>query len=118
MSQPLINELLVWRGLGVSVASKQRIIFDPRSGPRRPLEVSASLAMSGLRHLKVRVFDISPEGFRASCVGGIKGGSVISLEVPGLGAVPARVLWIQSDEFGAKFMRRIDAQRCGWLREA
>lgn len=100
------------------MAIKRPIQFDPTERPRCPLDASGLLTLSDGSSAKVRVFDLSRDGFRASSVVGIRMGGVVSMQVPGVGGIPARVLWARADKFGARFMRPVNVEACEWAREA
>jgi hypothetical protein len=78
-------------------------------------------AVSGttaLRHhvytVKVRIHDVSTEGFMAECVEPVRIGSYVSLDVPGIGAVNAQVRWQLGDKMGGQFVDPISLARCDW----
>jgi hypothetical protein len=64
--------------------------------------------------VEVLVLDVSPCGFKAQCEARLIRGSMISLDVPGLGCVEAQVSWQRGDRIGAKFLRPIDLAASGW----
>jgi hypothetical protein len=63
---------------------------------------------------EVRMVDLSPLGFRASCEARIIPGSCVSLDIPGIGEVLAQVEWRREDEFGARFVAPIELAACRW----
>jgi len=64
--------------------------------------------------IEIRILDISAAGFRAECEAMLMLRSWVSLDVPSIGPVQARVLWQRRNEFGAEFVRPIDLEACGW----
>ena len=60
---------------------------------------------------RVELRDISPTGFRGVRPQGLKCGSAIVVEIPGLGPVEARVKWVDGDSFGAEFAGPPDIRR-------
>lgn len=92
---------------------KQPIRFDPRERSRCRLQVPAVVTTSD-GTLKVHVLDLSGEGFGATCSGRISRGHMVTLQVPEIGLVPARVMWTRAERFGAKFLRPFDLRRCRW----
>lgn len=96
------------------MAVKKPIMFDRREGQRRVAEGSAELSPHELAGEKVRVLDLSPSGIRARCQIVLSVGKVVSLAIPGVGMVPARVMWAAEGEFGARFLRPIDLDGCAW----
>ena len=60
---------------------------------------------SGSKRAAVQVRDISTHGARVSGVFLVHEGDPISLKLPSLEAIPARVVWARSFEFGCEFER-------------
>jgi PilZ domain len=73
---------------------------------------------AALRHplytVKVRIRDVSTEGFMAECQEPIRIGSYVALDVPGIGAVEAQVRWQLGDKMGGQFVDPISLARCDW----
>jgi hypothetical protein len=73
---------------------------------------------AALRHhvytVKVRIRDVSTEGFMAQCEAPIRIGSYVSLDVPGIGAVKAQVRWQLGDKMGGQFVDPISLSECEW----
>jgi hypothetical protein len=97
--------------------TKTIIQFDRRNRPRRAVNSRAFLVPNDWSKLEVDVIDFSAEGFRASCSAVVKVGSFVSLRVPGIGVVAARVVWTAEGQLGAKFIRPIDVRHCLWSTE-
>ena len=93
--------------LGQSKAAERR-------AERHALSAAARLRPNSWSSVEVRMVDLSRLGFRAECEARLQPGSCISLDVPGIGAVEAQVEWHRGSEFGARFLRAIDLERCGW----
>jgi hypothetical protein len=64
--------------------------------------------------VKVRIRDVSTEGFMAECAEPIRIGSYVSLDVPGIGAVNAQVRWQLGAKMGGQFVDPISLARCDW----
>jgi hypothetical protein len=64
--------------------------------------------------VNIEVMDLSSAGFRASGDLQLRPGGYLSLEVPGIGTVDAKVVWQQSREFGAQFLRPLPLAHCAW----
>jgi hypothetical protein len=96
---------------------KKPIRFDPRERPRCPLRASAVLS-AGDRRVEVSIFDLSGEGFGATGLPEARQGALISLMLPEIGLIPARIVWTRSDRFGAHFLRPIDLRNCPWTEQA
>jgi len=87
--------------------------FKTRRTPR-----TAVSGTTALRHhlytVKVRIRDVSTEGFMAECVEPVRIGSYVALDVPGIGAVEAQVRWQLGDKMGGQFVDPISLARCEW----
>ena len=71
--------------------------------------MSATLYGHDWARTVVKLTDCSSAGFRGRATGRPSPvGSVVALEIPGIGLTKARVIWASADAFGAKFMRPID----------
>jgi hypothetical protein len=68
--------------------------------------------------MQVDVVDCSPQGFRAYCEAAVRIGNWVSLDVPGLGVVEAKVIWRKDGQIGAQFVRPIDLEHCAWTNPA
>jgi hypothetical protein len=64
--------------------------------------------------IEVHVLDVSRCGFKAQCEARLMRGSVISIDIPGIGPVEAQVTWHRSGTIGARFLQPIDLQASGW----
>lgn len=87
---------------------------DRRQSPRTELSRSARLRLNEWSRLTIEVANISRDGFNAQADILPKSDAYVTLEVPGIGWVEARVMWLSSDGFGAKFLRPIDLNLCAW----
>ena len=74
-----------------------------RESERIALDEPARLHPNEWSSLEVRVLDCSETGFRAFCEAVVKVGSMVTLEVPGVGPARAQVSWRRGTQFGAKF---------------
>ena len=85
-----------------------------RRQKRLELDESARLAPNDWSSVEIRVTDISRFGFQAECDVRLLKSGIVSLDIPGIGAVSAQVRWQADGQFGAQFLQPIDLQRCGW----
>lgn len=85
-----------------------------RREKRTEIDATARLHPNDWSSLEVRVLDVSAHGFRAESDARILAGSVVGLDVPGIGAAYAHVTWRRGSRFGAKFDVPIDPARCQW----
>lgn len=88
--------------------------FKTRRAPRTPVSGTAALRHQSLYTVKIRIRDVSTEGFMAECAAPIRIGSYVSLDVPGIGAVKAQVRWQLGDKMGGQFVDPISLARCEW----
>ncbi|MDT9600303.1 PilZ domain-containing protein [Sphingosinicella rhizophila] len=85
---------------------------------RYPVEQPARLRPHERFVVQVDVVDFSPQGFRARCDAVLLVGSLVSLDVPGVGSVDARIVWRDNGEIGAKFVQPIGLEHCAWTNPA
>jgi|GEM_PF-759122 len=83
-----------------------------RRSERMPVDEKARLRPNEWSSLEVRIVDLSEDGFRAECEARVLRGSIVRVELPGLGETEAQVTWRGSGEFGARFTMPIDLARC------
>jgi PilZ domain len=88
--------------------------FKIRSTQRKRVSGTADLRHQSLYAVKVRIHDVSTEGFMAECADPVRIGSYVSLDVPGIGAVNAQVRWQLGDKMGGQFVDPISLARCEW----
>jgi hypothetical protein len=88
--------------------------FKPRKSPRTRVLGTADLRHQNLFSVKVRIHDVSTEGFMAECSDPIRIGSYVSLEVPGIGPVDAQVRWQLGGKMGGQFTDPISLASCEW----
>ena len=80
----------------------------PRSTWRLECALLADLRTDGTRAQRVRVRDLSEAGFMAECDAPVPIGSAVSLDLPGVGVVRARVRWSFAGRLGARFNEQVD----------
>lgn len=104
--------------MATNIETNDSHMIERRAVERAILSHSTRLRPNEWSSLEVRMVDISNQGFRAECDAALKIGGYVRLDVPGLGAVEARVIWRQHGEFGARFIHPIDLRHCAWTNEA
>ena len=87
---------------------------ERRKVERIAIEKPARLRPNDWSRVNVSVLDVSTEGFRAAGDIKLRPGGYLSLEVPGIGIVDAKVIWQQCREFGAQFLRPLPLDHCAW----
>jgi hypothetical protein len=88
---------------------------ERRKVERISIEKPARLRPNDWSRVSVNVIDVSTEGFRAAGDIQLRPGGYLSIEVPGVGKCDAKVVWQQSREFGAQFLRPLPLDHCAWL---
>jgi len=86
--------------------------YRERVGVRVEIDDSAEL-----RHrytVEIQVRNVSAEGFMALCGDPVEIGSEVSLDVAGIGFVPAQVRWQIADRMGGMFLDPISLTQCAW----
>ena len=63
--------------------------------------------------LEVRLLDCSAEGFRVESEARVRTGSLVTLELPGIGPARAQVSWCRGREIGARFLQPIPIEKAG-----
>jgi hypothetical protein len=82
-----------------------------RSGPRDSLFLLTNLKSSeGTPLGRARVRNLSATGLMADCERPVPAGSVIMLELRGVGRVNGKVVWSREDKIGVAFDEEIDPQ--------
>jgi hypothetical protein len=64
--------------------------------------------------VEAEIRDISALGLKGACSETLTIGSLITVDIPGIGAVDAEVKWQLSGRFGALFLEPIDLANCEW----
>ena len=67
---------------------------------------------SGSLVAPVQIRNLSFYGFRADGRLPLKHGDYVSVDLPNLGLVRARIAWCKKDRFGAVFPTAIDVRKC------
>ena len=89
--------------------------FKERRSARTRVETSAKLVHQPTWYaVEVDVRDVSKCGFMAECAEPIGIGSLVTLDVPGIGAVDAQVRWQIGGRMGGMFLDPISLNRCEW----
>ena len=87
---------------------------ERRKVERIVIDKPARLRPNDWSLVNVNVIDLSTDGFRAAGDLQLRPGGYLSLEVPGIGRVDARVVWQEYREFGAQFLRPLPLAHCAW----
>lgn len=89
-------------------------LYTLRRSGRTPIAGRTQLRAQSWYSIEVTVCDVSTGGFMAECIEPVRIGSYVSLDVPGIGPVNARVRWQLGDRMGGMFLDPISLHRCEW----
>ena len=84
----------------------------PRDAERFAVAVSVRLKPEGSRVITVTSGDLSTTGLMAHVDRPVPLGCQVSVELPGIGDVPAKVRWTVGGRVGMRFGMPIDAEAC------
>lgn len=80
-----------------------------RVGPRRSVDMPATISGSAIKPLRVRASNISRRGCRLNVRCRFVIGTLMLITLPGLGPISARVAWSEEDRAGFQFVASLDA---------
>jgi hypothetical protein len=90
---------------------------ERRRVERKQTAVTTRISPNKWSSFEADVVDLSCRGFKAAAETLLRVGSIVSIEVPELGAVPAVVVWREPEAFGARFIQPLSLASSAWLRE-
>lgn len=93
---------------GFQTRRAERVILDSEA---------ASLNPDHVYPVAIRIENLSSCGFMAECQKPILIGSYVSLDVPGIGPVPAQIRWQIGTRMGGMFLDPISLACCEWTAE-
>lgn len=83
-----------------------------RKARRVPVSIPSRLRYSGDQLAEIEIKDLSFYGFSASGAVPVDRGSYVSVDLPAIGLVRARIAWIRGEMFGAVFPTAVDVRKC------
>lgn len=86
--------------------------IDKRSGKRLSVSIPSRLRHGGFDQVDVRIRNLSFRGFRAECAEELSHGDFVSIDLPQIGLVRARIAWCHSGSVGGMFLKPTDIRRC------
>jgi hypothetical protein len=92
-------------GRGVVMAEDRRLALDE----------PATLHPNDWSSLEVLLLECSETGFRAACEASVRIGTLVTLEIAGLGPVRAHVAWCRSGQLVGRFCEPLDLDRARFL---
>ena len=88
-----------------------------RAERRRVVNLAARLNERATTTLDVRAVDVSPVGCMVTPAGATRVGDTVWLKLSGLEPLRCRVIWVDSDEAGCWFERKLHRSEVEWLAE-
>ena len=85
---------------------------ENRKAKRVEVALPSRVRHSGTAVAPVEIRNLSFYGFRADGSLPLKHGDYVSVDLPNLGLVRARIAWCKEDRFGAVFPTAIDVRKC------
>jgi hypothetical protein len=85
---------------------------ENRKAKRVEVALPSRVRHSGTAVAPVHIRNLSFYGFRADGALPLKHGDYVSVDLPNLGLVRARIAWCKEDRFGAVFPTAIDVRKC------
>ena len=83
-----------------------------RSAKRQRLAIETTVRHGPFEQSTIRVEDLSFTGFAGSCPASLKPGSFVSLALPEIGLVRAKIVWVRAGRIGGRFLKPVDVRRC------
>lgn len=83
-----------------------------RNAKRRSAGFASYIRFGAFERAAIVIDDISFGGISATSEAELRSGMPISVEVPTIGLVRARVMWTESRRFGASFLKPVDVRKC------
>ena len=88
--------------------------FKQRGSERIPVDAITDMRPDNRFRVEVKIRDVSSTGFMAECHETVGIGSIVSLDVPGIGPVQAQVRWQLGGAMGGLFHDPISLSDCEW----
>lgn len=85
---------------------------DKRSGKRFDVSIPSRMRHGGFEQARVMICNLSFRGFRAECQESLNPGDFVSIDLPAIGLVRARIAWRQENCVGGVFLKPTDIRRC------
>ena len=85
---------------------------EQRKVRRVEVSIPSRIRHSGFEASPVRIRNLSFYGFRADGPSALKHGDFVSIDLPRIGLVRARIAWARDGQFGGIFSKAIDVRKC------
>jgi hypothetical protein len=87
-------------------------IQEQRRARRVGVSIPSRIRHSSFEASPVHIRNLSFYGFRADGTPPVKHGDYVSIDLPRIGLVRARIAWTHEGRFGAIFSRAVDVRKC------
>ncbi len=85
---------------------------EKRKARRVEVSIPSRIRHSGFEAAPVNIRNLSFYGFRADGAPPVKHGDFVSIDLPKIGLVRARIAWAWVGRFGGIFSRAVDIRKC------
>ncbi len=85
---------------------------EQRKARRVDVSIPSRIRHSSFEAAPVEIRNLSFYGFRADGGAALKHGDFVSIDLPRIGLVRARVAWAKEGRFGGIFSRAVDVRKC------
>ena len=87
-------------------------IREQRKARRVEVSIPSRIRHSSFEAAAVEIRNLSFYGFRADGSPAVKHGDFVSIDLPRIGLVRARIAWAKEGRFGGIFSKAIDVRKC------
>ncbi len=88
------------------------LIREQRKVRRVEVSIPSRVRHSGFEAASVQIRNLSFYGFRADGELGVKHGDFVSIDLPKIGLVRARIAWAKDGRFGGIFSKAVNVRKC------
>jgi hypothetical protein len=85
---------------------------EQRRAKRVEVSIPSRIRHSSFQASPVEIRNLSFYGFRADGSPPVKHGDYVSIDLPKIGLVRARIAWTREGRFGGIFSRAVDVRKC------
>ena len=85
---------------------------DQRRSKRVEISISSRLRHGRFKLAQIEIRNLSFHGFRADACLPLEPGDYVSVDLPNIGLVRARIAWSKEGRFGAVFPTAVDVRKC------
>lgn len=92
----------------IDFAGERRSDIARRDAPRVTRTLRGTIVLDDGTQFDCSINDVSATGAGIACLTAVLPGTSLSINLPGLGAVPGRVAWVSGVRIGLAFAKHID----------